>query len=328
MNATASVARNAGVAIGAAAYVPNTKPGERLAAFSITRIVVFVVIYGAIGRPVFLAWVVQGALAIEPQGCSGKYLMPLLPAHEEADLISLWARRGELDKPEWDRLWILVPKVLGQCRPGILRDLPGEHKEYVVDFFLNKVIQEKYTGTQLNSANALATFFKRYLLDLVRHQALLPIIHVDEEATLDALAEGGEEIVALNVAAAQGDPAESLYWKQLLGAASTFLDGLGDEDQIYLSLYQCDAESEALYKIAARHNIASHHYRAAQLGITRKKGELPEGYERTRIGTWLTKTLGLRIAAEFTDDIHEAFQAMCEAATASRESLLARLSHA
>lgn len=328
MNATASMASNAKTARGIATCVPSRQPGERPVASSNSRILVFVVLYRANGRPVFLACVVQGALAIEPQACSGKYLKALLPASEEADLISLWARRGELDKPEWDRLLILVRNVLKQCRPAILRDLLDQHDEHIHNFLLYKVIQEKYTGTQLSSAMALATFFERYLVDVLRHHARRPISHVDKEAKLDALSEGGYDNVARNVAAAQSGPAESSYWKQLLGAASTFFDGLCDEDQIYLSLHQCDEESEALYKVAEKYNIASHHYRAAQLGITRRKGELLEGYERTRIGTWLTKTLGLRIEAECREDILEALEAMCEAAAASREGLLARLSHA
>ena len=260
--------------------------------------------------------------------CSGNHLKPLLPAHEEADLISLWARRGELDKPEWDRLWILVTKVLNQCRPAVLRQLTGEHGEHVVDFFLNKVIQDKYTQTRLDSAAALATFFQRYLLDLVRYQARRPTTYLDDEEALDHLSEGGDDNVASDMASVQSGPAESSHWKQLLEAAAAFVHALCHEDQIYLSLHACDEESEALYKIAAKYNIASYHYKAGQLGITRKKGELPKDFERTRIGTWLTKTLGLRIAAECAEDILEAFEALCEAAAASRESLLARLSHA
>jgi hypothetical protein len=328
MNATASMASNTQLAQGIAICVIGQKPEEKLSASSNSRILIFVVLYRAIERPVFLVCVVQGALAIEPQACSGKYLKPLLPAHEEADLISLWARRSELGKPEWDRLWTLVTKVLGQCHPAVLRQLAGEHGEHVVDFFLNKVIQDKYTQTRLDSAAALATFFQRYLLDLVRYEARRPTTYLDDETTLDHLSETGDDNVASNMASAQSGPAESSHWKQLLGAASTFVHGLGHEDQIYLSLHACDDESEALYKIAAKYNIASYHYKAGQLGITRKKGELPEDFERTRIGIWLTKTLGLRVAAECAEDILEAFEALCEAAAAAREGLMVRLSHA
>jgi len=297
--------------------------------YCISQTKAFVVSYADKNVVILLVCALRIASAKGSPECSGNHLKPLLPAHEEADLISLWARRGELDKPEWDRLWILITKVLAQCRPAILKQLTsGSHDGYINDYIEFKVVKGNFEHTRLDSAAALATFFKNYLVDLQRYEARRPITYSSDQAVLDYYSENGDDSAASDVASEQLDPSELLHWKQLLVASAAFFDGLGDEDQIYLSLYQCDAESEALYRIAAKYGIASYHYRAAQLGITRKKGELPEGYERTRIGTWLTKTLGLRIAAEFAEDIHEAFQAMCEAAAASRENLLARLSHA
>ncbi len=298
------------------------------AAFGNGRMTAFVVSCEDARKIIHLIRAWQSILKNELQDCPDHILKPLLSPHEEADLISLWAKRSELVTPEWNRLWNHLTKVLTQCRPAVLKQLPESHEDYIHSFILNKVFQDRHTSPPLHSAAALATFFKNYLIDVQRYEARRPVTYLNDEATLDHFSEGCDESPTPDAVSTQGDPVESSHSNQLLKSAASFVNDLCHEDQIYLSLHACDDEGEALYKIAAKYNIASYHYKAGQLGITRKKGELPDGYEKTRIGAWMTKSLGLRIAAECIDEILDAFEALCGAASAIRESLLAEVRHA
>ena len=248
----------------------------------------------------------------------------LLTVTEERELRSLWGGRSHLDREQWERLWQLVTSVLRQCQPTVLQQLPDTKEAYVSDFFLNKVIQGKDAGTQLESASALATFFQRYLIDIQRYLARRPTTYLDDEALVDHLADTDSDCDIPESRTSADCPGDHAQRRQLLMAAAEFFGALSREDQLYLSLHACDDDGEPLYKLAKRFEIASYHYKAGQLGITRKKGELPAGYETTRIGHWLTNTLGMRIAPDFIDEILEAFEALCEAAMACREHLLNR----
>lgn len=264
----------------------------------------------------------------EPVGYGQSVTRQLLPPEEEAALISLWSSRADLGKPQWEQLWTLVTRVLSQCNPLVLRQLPDSKDDYITEFFLHKVVQEKFGSSRLDSAAALATFFQRYLIDVQRFHARRPTVYLDDEQALDAFRDGEDEVSCEDIQFERGTPLEDAHRGELLDAAVAFFEELPQDDQLYLSLHACDEEGEPLYKLASRYAIASYHYKAGQLGITRKKGELPEGYERTRIGAWLTGKLGLRVSPEFADEILEAFRALCEAALALRERLLARVEHA
>ena len=109
--------------------------------------------------------------------------------------------------------------------------------------------------------------------------------------------------------------------RALLQSALSFFRSLTEIDQLYLALHACDADGEPLYKLADRFSIASYHYKAGQLGITRKKGELHEGYEHTKIGSWLANTLRIRIVPENIDLVLDAFQALCTAAFLVKQDL-------
>ena len=95
----------------------------------------------------------------------------------------------------------------------------------------------------------------------------------------------------------------------------------GENDYDTFMTVETDADGEPLNKLAERFSIASYHYKAGQLGITRKKGELHEGYEHTKIGSWLANTLRIGIVPENIDLVLDAFQALCTAAFFVRQDL-------
>lgn len=246
----------------------------------------------------------------------------LLSAQEEAELLLLWKKRSCLDKASWDRLWILTTQVLMRFNPSILTQLPDSKQDYVTDFFLNKVMQEKFSSTELSSVSALATFYQRYLIDVHRSLQRRPTVAIDDEATLNHLADSASADAICGCG--ENQPEVDVESSKLLESAAAFFKSLSEEDQLYLLLHTCDDKGEALYKLAERLKIASHHYKAGQLGITRKKGELHEGYEKTRIGSWLSGKLGLRIAPENAKAILDAFVALCRAAFFVRSDLVTK----
>lgn len=72
-------------------------------------------------------------------------------------------------------------------------------------------------------------------------------------------------------------------------AAQRFFDGAPDWVLPYLALNTCaDAEDVIpLYRLKDLYAVASHHYKARQLGITRRKGECETDYDQTLLGQWL-----------------------------------------
>ncbi len=241
----------------------------------------------------------------------------LLSSSEESELLVLWEKRPHLGDVQWTRLWELVSQALNRCHPSVLRQLPDDKADYIHQFFLYKVLEAKDNGTSLTSAAALASFFNNFLIDVQRYQARRPTTYIEDESALDGVASEDEGAAAMDLMADNEDPSAQLDAKRMLESAANFVQELSEEDKIYLSLNTCcdECESEALYKLAERHRISSYHYKAGQLGITRKKGELPDGYERTRIGSWLGKTLGLHSASGWASpvEILGALNALCTA---------------
>jgi hypothetical protein len=213
--------------------------------------------------------------------------------------------------------------VLHQCSPSELRGLPDRKEDYIQGFLLHKVLRTKFAASRLDSAAALCTFFVRYLRSMLKSSANR-MEYLQEESELDRLAEGGGDDSACEWTSNE----DRLGFKRFLESAVQFWQDLDTEDQIYLSLHACDPDGEPLYAIAARYRIASYHYRAGRLGITRKKGELPSTFSQTRIGKWMTDRLHIAMSAESMEDVSRAFQALCATALAMRDALLAKVDYA
>jgi hypothetical protein len=254
----------------------------------------------------------------------------LLKPAEETELCTLWESRAQLSKPQWDRLWHLVYQALSRCNPSVLRSLPDTKQDYITDFFLSKVMREQYSGAKLESAAALCTFFQRYLIQVQRQQIRRAEHSVDSAEELDELVlnHTQETSIAANIDCGCRRPEHTNEWRVMLEAAFAFYVTLEKEDKIYLSLHTCDPDAEPLSKIADRYRIASYHYRAGRLGITRKKGELPSDYETTRIGQWMAEKLGINTNPYILADVLRAFKALCEAAITLRDTLPLSADHA
>jgi hypothetical protein len=256
---------------------------------------------------------------------------------EEDELIHLWAHRSTIDKAEWERLWKLSMSAVMRCSPSMLRSLPDTKQNYANDWFVKKVLFTKDNVTTISSARVLATSFNHHLIDLYRQldehknkkntetktNSSVDDHHADPVGRIAFQNRGSRISDAEQVASndvnescdcgKSGADLDSLS-PRLLESAELFFKSLSREEQIYLALHTCDAEGEALYNLADRLNIASYHYKAGKLGITRKKGELHIGYEKTRIGAWLSNSLGILISPVNAGQILEAFTALCQSA--------------
>lgn len=249
--------------------------------------------------------------------------MQLLSSSEESELKQLWGTRATLDDQQWVRLCELVCNVLRRCSPSELRGLPDQKEDYVQGFIVQKVLRTKFSGTQLDSAAALCTFFSRYLRSLLKSSAM-KIEYLDDELSLERIANDSSAELGCDCESVE----DQIDFGRFLDSAKEFWAELETEDQIYLSLHACDPEGDPLSSIAIRYRIASYHYRAGRLGITRKKNELPSTFGNTRIGRWMTEKLHIVMNTEAMDDVAKAFQALCATALAMRSNLLSKVGHA
>lgn len=209
-------------------------------------------------------------------------------------LIQLWKSREDLTEAEWGELYKHVVSILKRSNPQILRSLPENKEYYIQDFFLLKVFEPaKHNSACPYGANELCSYFNNYLTDVYRSAGLRTTDLIDDWSEVERSC--GESANALS-------PADSefvdykLTHQAVQTRAQAFLEQLDDVGRIYLALHACADLPEPLYKLAEQYRIPAYHYRANQLGITRKKGEFGVGYENTQIGSWLSKELGLELS--------------------------------
>lgn len=280
----------------------------------------------------------------------------LLSDSESADLCELWSRRADLNQAEWQRLWSLVSRVLLSFSHPQLRHLSESVEDYIAEYFAVRVFRERYNDSYLAGPAVLINWFRCFLTDISRKEIRKTFVSVgsaeDAERLGGKVSAGkatwndsfeedsiGETIVPESGTSSPdpsvhegktesfdcgcGEPEHGMPGtdRALLQSALSFFRSLTEIDQLYLALHACDADGEPLYKLAERFSIASYHYKAGQLGITRKKGELHEGYEHTKIGSWLANTLRIRIVPENIDLVLDAFQALCTAAFLVKQDL-------
>ena len=86
----------------------------------------------------------------------------------EATLRDLWSRRPNLTKAEWTRLYQLIHGFLQYRHWPELQSLRGTREEFIHDFFMDRVFLGGAQGGEIYHSGALAVFFRRYLISLLR----------------------------------------------------------------------------------------------------------------------------------------------------------------
>lgn len=225
----------------------------------------------------------------------------------ENRLAPLWANRDQLSEAEWEELYKLILSILKRSNPSILRSLPEAKEHYIQDFFLLKVFEPaKHNSSSPRGANELCSYFNNYLIDVYRGAGLRTTDWVENYDEVERSCEDAHDYAV---------PADSEFFEygfshlEVHQRARGFLEQLDEIGRLYLALNACADAPEPLYKLAERLRIPSYHYRAHQLGITRKKGEFCDGYETTQIGRWLTRELGLELSA--SQEVLTALKILC-----------------
>jgi hypothetical protein len=224
----------------------------------------------------------------------------------QQELIALLATRRS-PAANWERLWELIQLTLGRLRPGILKNLRETPADLLQGFVVEKLIEKDYC---FDHYGTLVTAWTNYLTDIYRRNTHRPLAddlmpESDEEdapSFVDRVP--GEENVEANVGT-----------RKFLHAAGTFFDQLEEDGKRYLGHSLCDEDGPALSALAKRHKLVNYHKRARSLGIVQNQQALVrDDYAQTRIGRWLTQTLGLRLIDENIDEIRQALKALCERA--------------
>lgn len=86
----------------------------------------------------------------------------------DARLRDLWGRRATLSMPEVEALYSIVHCVLRPKFGDLLAQLSMRSEEAIHDFFIDKVLALADHGSQIDHAGALAVYYKRFLLSLLR----------------------------------------------------------------------------------------------------------------------------------------------------------------
>lgn len=237
-----------------------------------------------------------------------------LSADDYRVLHRLWCRRQRLAPDEMVLGYRLVHRALAGCTPPELAALGESRQELVSQFIYLKVLRldagaepasERQAHSAPSNAFALCAYFRRYLIDCTRASAFRSKTALDDEAAqaaLNAQASDEEE-------SGEGALADlGLSAEQVVQAARAFIRALPEPERLLLCEGFGHERAGGLSGVAARHGIASYHYRAGRLGLVHRKGALPADYARTRLGAWLEQTLGIALAPENRTAIGQVFQ--------------------
>ena len=238
----------------------------------------------------------------------------------DAELGDLWYARDTLDNPGWVRLYDIVNTLLEKYPSPLLSTLKGPRKDYVQDFFCDKVLRPDAVPARIH-VGALKVFYNNFLKDeikrLSRYRKNFSDNHGIEED------EGGGLGTMGSYPAAQdnpwGDPGLKALVEEgheiplVLKAAKKFLSDADEWVPVYLAFSFCsDAEKkEPLVHLANRLGIPSYHTRAVDLGINWSPGKGGKTFGETQLGRWVERDLGISLAAENHALVLAAFKILC-----------------
>lgn len=247
---------------------------------------------------------------------------------ESTELVRLWRRRQALSPGEMGTMYRIVGEALRACNPPELQALGDGRQELVAQFLYAKVLRldavpggsdadsdadagtqdaagaRPVSGSAPTTAFALCAYFRRYLIDCTRassHRHRVPVAERFTEAHLEArMGDWRDPEAALRE--------HGLDAATVAAAARTLIAGLPEPERLLLCEGFGQERPGGLSGVAARHAIASYHYRAGLLGLVHVRAGLPADYARTTLGRWIAQTLGIAIVADNVAAILQVFQ--------------------
>ena len=226
----------------------------------------------------------------------------------ETEFRELWQKRPALDERGWARVWELLQLGLRRCRPAHLSAMQDTFDDLVSEFFLCKIFEPRlFHSSAPDHFGALCVYFSRFLLDRLPTAGQ---VSLDEERDRNP---DDDDAGGCGCDQSRLDASWSgLDGKVIMASASEFFARLPEWARVYLACSICpDDEREPLYKLSARMNIASHHYKAQKLGVTRAKGDSWATYENTLIGAWIKQDLKVPVDLDHQDEILAALSVLC-----------------
>ena len=237
------------------------------------------------------------------------------PATDQQRLTEFWVRMDRLTPDEWTEFYRCVRTALLRCPAPELSGLPDRRESYIDEFFTEKLFfraqRESDSGIQSISGGALCTFFRRYLIDMLRGyqrtslagEEVLermpdPETNSDDESAVDEFlaTSGGHDVLHQRVA--------------------DFLATLEEWGLLMLCGHFC-ADDDAVPMSTLCKGIPSYHYKAQKLGITIHRGAAELlGYEHTLIGGWIAG-MGVEINPQNAPVIEFLLGALCLEAAAA-----------
>ena len=243
----------------------------------------------------------------------------VLTPDECQELVQLWRRRQRLNEREVGRMYRLVETSLNGYNPPELTALGEGREELVAQFIFSKILRLDAANTEAatdeapsaddghsapSSSFALCAYFRRYLIDCTRASSFKRKVSLADE-TMDQQTELGSD---------EGDDLDStlaehgLNPHKVAAQAKAFIQALPEPEKLLLCESFGREAPGGLSGVAARHAIASYHYRAGRLGLVHKREGLPADYAKTTLGAWIQNSLGIPISAENMGSILSVFK--------------------
>ena len=252
----------------------------------------------------------------------------VLSAYDVVDLGRLWGRRQRLTPEEMGRMYQIVVKALHPCAPPELFALGESRQELIAQFIYAKVLrldavveadaedadagQEPRRSTP-SGAYALCAYFRRYLIDCTRASSFRRKLSLGDEISDEQL----DQHLGADDAADASLSEYGLTDEQVHHSARRLIDRLPEPERRLLCEGFGDEATGGLSGVAARHAIASYHYRAGRLGLVHRRQSLPADYGCTTLGRWIEAELGIPIAAENAPAILQVFKILAVQASYS-----------
>jgi len=238
---------------------------------------------------------------------------------ESGELVRLWRHRTALAPSEMGRLYAIVGQALKSCHPPELNALGEDRQELIAQFIYCKVLRldadagaedsaPPARGGSAHSAPsstfALCAYFRRYLIDCTRSAAFKRLVPIGEQITEETV----ENLVGAHEPPEAPLMEHGLNAKAVHAAARAFIAALAPPERLLLCESFGNEAPGGLAGVAARHAIASYHYRAGRLGLVHHRQKKPGDWKNTLLGGWITRELGIAIEPENLDAIRVVFQ--------------------
>ncbi|WP_158937460.1 hypothetical protein [Burkholderia sp. S171] len=229
---------------------------------------------------------------------------------DAATLIDLWHRRTALSELETCQIYKMVCHALRAYYPSELRGLAEDKEELIAQFFYSRVLRidlehrasHASADSAPSTAYALCAYFRRFLIDCLRSASVQRNVSIEMDgvqAEVDSRCHAPGDPVAATLSE------HGLSEARVRELAHAFVAALDAPDRIIFagSLGAAQNHPGGLKAVADANDVPSYHYRARKLGVTTRKSTTPDEFAATRIGRWITDTLGIEIAAENRDAI-------------------------